>query len=259
MKRRGFTMAELLTAMTLLLITLTLVVAIFGAARKVFETAEEEYVMGSEASGAMRWLRHDLAFTSLSSVRVFPNRREGAGEPPGLSLISADRLGDFGELEISEHGTPRWLKYVYYSLTPDVNNPANSNLLRWEAPIAGQQNTPIPSDVMPARWPQNSAPRTVLRKLLSTGYGVSGGTSPTVVADRSQPGGFQVRFVRHGNAKVAGPAELVDENPTDLHGQSYGSDVVTELVEVSLYFADQSPRTGNWTTMKVSFRIYPQN
>lgn len=252
-------MTELLTAMTLLLITLTIIFAIFGGARKIFETVEDEYIMGSEATGAIRWLRHDLAYTTLSSIRVFPNRTVGAGEPPGLSLISADKVGDFGEFEFSEHGTPKWSKYVYYTLAPDPQHPETSSLLRWEGPIAGAQHAPVPSDSMPARWVQSNLPRTVLRNLLSKGYKVGTGSSSTVELqqDSTQPGGFQVQFVRYGAS--GGKGTLVDQNPTDPGGDRSSPDTTSELVEVTLHFAEQSPRTGNWSTMRVNFRVFPQN
>lgn len=252
MKRRGFTLTELLISLTLLSITTLVLVLVFGGAKNIFQNAEQEYVLGSEASLAMRWLRYELAYSNLATVRAYPNE-QNPREAPGLSFLSADAPGDFGQFQISRHGTPRWQKHVFYTLKPDPQNAAISTLLRWEAPLSPTVGPPAASELLPSQMGGAARPRTVLHNLLSVGYGVT--PQADVDSDPIQPGGFQVSFLRRQSTAVQSATVDSPENPV----QTEDWERATELVEVVLYFANQNAQTGKWSTIRIDFHVFPQN
>ena len=134
-KKRGFTLFELVIYSFLLAVILGIVfrLAIFN--RRTFEKPAASLRIQQDLIAIQKMLRKDLEETHLSTVRIFPSN-PASNEPPGISMISARDI-DNDEIQTTSSGTPYWQKIIYYYVEKDPDRPETGRLVRREGKIAG--------------------------------------------------------------------------------------------------------------------------
>lgn len=231
MKRRGFTLVELLIATIIGGLVMTMAISLYVLTLRRESTDVGLFQLESEVALVVDVMRADFRETNLGSVKL---------DEDGVSFASANPLGELSNMQVSRFGAPQWQKQVYYTLLPTVATPGLSQLMRYEA--AG--------GAIPAPW-QGAFPsdgknnRVITSAMLSKGYHFENNAEGRLrlTSDQKSPGGLSVHFVDKDNS-------LESNLPTP--------DKATRLLQVDLILALLSSE-DKLESAAFSFRVYPRN
>lgn len=250
-RRRGFTLVEILIYAFLSLLILATVTALFSTGRGHYQAASTSFLIGKEAEVGLRWIRADLQGAPLTSIRLYP-RTGFSTEPPGCSFVSA--RGEDGTLQLSDAGVPLWQRHVFYTLVREGNGNTGS-LVRWEKPLAAPAPEPSATAVLPSSL--GGSQRALLRGLAWPGSELEG------LGRLGPGGGFALRFVR----QTPDGEELVEENPADTAARA-ARDPSPEarralaqwrpLLDLQITLASGNSETGATSHMQLPFRVSPR-
>ena len=246
MKRRGFTLIEILLACFIGLIVVSGVITLYTATVTDVDRAESSYGLEQALVTSVKPLIADLRFTTLASVAVYPQSSES--KEVGLSLLSAAPIGDFDKLEISRFGTPNWQKHVFYTLLSETGKEGESRLIRYEQAMSPEAFQLVSSHP-PFQYPQKDpSERVVGRRLLSPGWVTKAGRDGIVglAQEESSPGGFSVSFLQQ------------DGTTTKMNPTQNDSDKSSGVLVVQLTILEDS-ELGKLSSLPFEFRVAPRN
>ena len=233
MRKRGFTIIEILVACMIGAVVSTLAISLYVLSIRRHSSDVGLYELEVDVAQVIDLLRSDLRETNLGSVVVKDN---------ALSFAAATPLGEINNFQLSEYGAPKWQKQVFYGLQPTTEEKGLSRLVRYESKS---------SEGVPRPWsgdfpdPEGQESRILSRHLLSKGYSLKKGDGGllTLQPDDTSTGGFDCRFVTRKN-------ELVTERPEP--------EEATRLVQLQLTLVASSPEEKIEST-SFSFRVFPRN
>ncbi len=230
-KRRGFTLVELIIYFFLSVLVLGLVASMFTVAKRTQQHTYAQYLVGGPIADTIRLLQKELQSTALTSVQAFP--QNGGGERPGMSCASA--FDSDGAFSLSGYGTPHWQKHVFYFINEE------GSLIRWTRDYTDAEkdmHLPVRPTNAPSDHPGGGRP--VMPGLLQ----------PNTEVEKYQPatpyGGFEVGFVRRaGGAESVSPVNPSDSTDYPAH---------TRLVQVTL----RTHGERNPSFSEIKFRVCPR-
>lgn len=245
MKRRGFTLLELVIYVGLGALALGAILSLFMISRSAQQQTYTSSLVSGRVYTALRMLRRDLQETALASIEVYPNANDSA-ENPGLSMAGA-YLGDKPTLEVSAFGAPRWEHTVFYTLKPQTGK--TGTLVRWTKNYDTVNLLPQ-LDLSPPSAIDAATERTLVEDLLLPNLTIEnvgeGGSY-----DSGPQGGLEVSYIRRNNGE-AGEETLTTENPRS--GDAADN---TRLVQVKLkLLRDESHSKPSLFTMVL--RVTPR-
>lgn len=240
----GFTLVEVLIAAMIGLLVISLAVGLFTSTQGRYSEVTESYELEQRVSELVEWLQDDLKQTSLASVVVYPNP-DHKTEPPGLSFASAHPLDQTKQLELTQYGSAKWQKHVYYTLEPDPKQAEMSHLIRYE--LASSQVKPEPSVHLPSLTENSTSRRRVSNVLLSHGYEFEQDGSQGLVPQKKGKavGGFH-------------PAFLLSDGTTSNLNPNQRTELNTSMLVIGLNLA-QPAEGGRWSGQEFQFRVRPRN
>jgi prepilin-type N-terminal cleavage/methylation domain-containing protein len=247
MSRRGFTLIEVLIASFIGLLVLGGVLALFSATAKDVDRAEASYGLEDLLVTAIKPLQTDLRYTTLASVASYPQDNSSTSGQ-GVSLVSADPLGEMGKLQISRFGTPAWQKHVFYTLVSDTSKTGESHLVRYEQALP-KGDFVLVSSHLPYDLPTTNTERIIAKQVLKSGYSLKpkAGGDVTLAQDKSSKGGFQVQFLQtDGTTTSVNPT--ANDDPTKTTG----------VLVVNLTLIETSD-LGKVSALPFEFRVAPRN
>lgn len=254
MRRRGFTLIELIIYTFLSMLILAAVYSLFISGRRNYHAVATSFMIGQEAEVGLRWIRADLQEAALNSIRIYP-RPGHASEPPGVSFMSARSPRD-SLLQISDAGAPAWQKHVFYTLVREGQGPTGS-LVRWEKPVTPAPAVPSATDLLPSSQQDVSRKRVILRGV-AWQYSRLEGRS-----NLGESGGFQLRFVR----QTATGEVLVVESPADAtalaasDSQAANMAILGQhlpLLDLQIALTSGNSETGATSYIQLPFRVSPR-
>lgn len=223
MKRRGFTLIEIVVYFGLAVVALGVILSIFTVATRTQQQTYSQYLVGGSLSTTVRLIRRELQATALSSIM----NEEGV---PGFSCASA--YDNDGKFTLNGYGVPNWQKHVFYRLDDGA-------LIRWSQDMAEVNMLPSPTAIALAEAGGNG--RSVMSGLLPANKAVGS------LFEASPYGGLEISYVR----REEGVDSLSKVNPRD--SEEY--DTHTRLVEVTLRtFEDRSEPDFS----EIRFRVCPR-
>ena len=256
MKRRGFTLIEVIVYLGLFLVIATLLAQVYSLSTQTQRTTASAYAVTGQTDTAMHWLRRDLQQTALASVRSYSG---GAGSSallsPAVTLASA-RVQAGSDLQskllISEYGAPGWAYHVFYGL-PRKAGEQTGTLVRWESAYAPADVNRIPQvATMPRAITQVVQPRVILHNVLCPGQKVERLNGMAAGWPASDWGGFRVEFVRRRGGE-GGEEYFSPQNPSENVKEASDN---SRLIEVELGVCEPSMGAPNFYNLK--FRICPR-
>ncbi len=271
-KNRGFTLTEVIIAMVMGMIILSTIIMIFSYSSRAYDYASFSFSISRETSEAIQWLRKELTETSLGSIRVYPSKQFPA-EKPGFSFASAYDP-DLGGFQFSEAGTPRWDRFVFYSLIPDEKPlgpglPRTGTLYRWVQLMEDPWAFPLATSVLPSKSHKENpgdSIRPILRHVVLPDQDLDGDSK----ADEYE--GFRIMFLRKRKAdsdqeifSATNPVYVTDDdsdnqfNDTGLDDDDFNTATNTRMIQVNLTVMELSDRTGEPNYFMVNFRVSPRN
>jgi hypothetical protein len=258
-KIMGFTLVEIIISSFIAILIMTVALTLLHAGRKAYDYSIHSFYLSEDSYYATEWIKKDLMQSSLSSIRIYPNKNNPL-ENPGVSMISAfdPKSGNF---RFNDYGRPGWQAHVFYTLVPSGHQVElgdktyrSGQLIRWELPLSKENNLPVPSAVLPSLFTQGINKRTIIQSVILPGE--------NIIGDRKLDkfGGFKISFVRRDYG--SGVETLSETNPADISDSDRGSYVTsgnTQLVQVDLVIQEISRTTGQPNVIDLPFRIKPRN
>lgn len=249
MRRRGFTLIELIVYCALVMVIGLAAASLFRLMQGMMVATNVSYLVSRDLEVGLATLRQDLEDAPISSMQVYAPSA-GGGLPPSLVLQTARDAN--GHMVLSPLGVPQWQGWVFYTL--EKTSEVTGDLVRWEQ--AQVTDLPLLATLPPSPVPSTATRRrVVLRSVVLPGAtlpGVSSGGTLTADLD----GGFRVRWVR-----TDGPSySLSPYSPMQVSaGKAPGLDVSgnTRLVEVRVQVFEPSG-TGKASYLSLSFRARPR-
>lgn len=237
MRKRGFTLMEILIYSVLSLVALGVIYALFILARRTAASSFSSYMVGGHTELAISALRRDLSQTALGSITQ-------GKTSPGVSMVSA--LTD--TMQVNPYGAPRWDRHVYYALIGNAGDQTGT-LFRYEDPLPSPNLLPLVSTKDPSSKPGEE--RAALHNVLMPNTKVDN-LQDAAGYTSDKFGGFRVQFVRREGGP-SGKETLVDDNPA-VAGNPEDH---TRLVEVELKILQKSG-FGKPDFYCIKFRVMPQ-
>lgn len=250
---RGFTLVEVLVYSALFLLVGLLLAQMFNLSRKTQRTTASAYAVTGQTDTAIDWIRNDLLYTALGSIRTYPG--SSALLTPAIHMASARVMAGNDEqskLLISEFGAPAWSYHVFYGLRSKPGERTGS-LVRWEVPYPLAEQDRVPKiAIMPTTLNQVPAPRVILQNVLCPRQKVNQLGGLTDGYQASEWGGFRVEFLRRRGGE-GGEEFYSTENPSENVKQAADN---TRLLEVELCVCETSMGAPNFYSIK--FRVNPR-
>lgn len=247
MKRRGFTLSEVLVYGFLALVVMAVVTSVFFTAQRTHQAVSTSYNIGPALSVAVEQIRKDLAGAPLASVSV-------KQDPPGLSFQSSYKLDETSRNVIGDFGVPVWQKWVHYGLDYNPGD-TTANLVRWEE--AGISRVPGLSSSAP--WPPQTTNKRVILRNVAVPNALLDGVGENGRMQLDGWGGFRVQFLR---LDANGDWVAGNDNPRGMleGGQRVSPDQLKGLsrmmeVELKQYMPSSTGR-DNYFSLK--FRVAPR-
>lgn len=241
-RRRGLTLIEMMIACFIGLLVMSAAITLSVVVGKDVDRDESSFSLDQELSECVTYLQHDLRYTTLASVRAYPR---DDGQPSGASMLAAEPLGEFGRVEMSQFGSPRWQKHVFYSLTS--NGDGTARLIRYEQPL-GTEIFDVVSPLLPWTLRNDPSTRVIAKTVVDRGWGMTGSRDSlqTLGSDPTSAGGMKISFLhKDGSTTHLNPSE---DDPT----------LSTGLVQIELQLVDLTD-LGKISMMPFQFRVYPRN
>jgi hypothetical protein len=259
MKRRGFSLIEVIVYCMLVMLVLTAVYAVYFMGARTFNYTSESFQLGADIQAAVVWLRNDLKMSDLGSIVAYPNLAH-PDEPPGVSLESPQSYVEPTHLLLNEAGGPKFDKFVFYTLVPDAAMKNAGVLVRWEQQLKSSDpkySVPHMSDVLPSSRLDHAHERVVLRNVALPHVVVAGGG----IGDLGPHGGFEVSYLQKPTDSAATDYVEVEDNPTQFTDlQKPGlSKLSTPYVQVRLKMLTYTQQTGKEDFFPLRLRITPRN
>ncbi len=247
MKRRGFTLTEVLIYGVLSLLVMGIVASLFFTAQRTHQAVTSSYNIGPGLSIAVEQIRKDLAGAPLASVSV-------KKDPPGLSLQSSYEIDDTTRNVIGDFGVPVWQKWVHYGLDYAPGD-TTAKLVRWEEAGVGR----VPGLSPTAPWPPQTSQKRVILRDVAVPNAVLDGVGGNGQIQLDGWGGFRVQFLRLDNN---GDWVASDDNPSGvLNGGTRVSPAerqgLSRMMEVELK-QYMSSSTGKPNYFSLKFRAAPR-
>ena len=225
LRRRGFTLIELVIYFGLSAMALGVLVSMFIIASRTQQQTYSQYLVGGSLSSTVHLIRRELQATALSSIKVYSDGT------PGFSCASAyDSEGNF---TVNGYGAPHWQKHVFYNLG------SNGSLSRWSKDMPDPNFLPSLTNELPSNL--GSEGRPIMAGMLPANKAVGD------IFPGSPSGGLEVSFVRREN----GVDSLSKVNPAE----SKDYDKHTRLVEVTIRTFEDHSRPD---FSELTFRVCPR-
>lgn len=247
--KRAFTLIEVLIASFIGLLVVGAALALFAVTTRDVDQAQASYGLEQIIVSALKPLQTDLRYSTIASIATYPQDEETSSDlDRGVSMLSAEPLGESGSVDISRFGTPAWQKHVFYTTVPDQTRDGTSHLIRYELPLA-EGNFELVSSHRPYDLPTTNTERVIAKQILRSGYSVklqSGGEVELVQNPQSRTG-FQVEFLQSdGSTTWVNPTRNPD--PT----------LVTAVLVVRLEVLETSD-LGKISSLPFELRVAPRN
>ena len=198
-KKRGFTLTELVISSFIALILITIILTIFFFGRKSYDYSSYSYLVTEETYTAIKWLKRDIAQTSLNSIRVYYDEDKQM-KPIGISMESAiDQKNE--TFTFDKDGTAKWTGHIFYCVEPSGEKLIGNtkikigSLVRWELPLEKDEIStyPIATDILP--WDTKQNRKEANRRIIAKEVILPG--QPLNLDDKKlESVGFRVTFVR---------------------------------------------------------------
>lgn len=269
-KRKGYTLIEMIVYMGMAALLLALVAAFFKISRRQYEASSSSYLIGQEATTAIQWVKRDLQETALSTIRI---TREGSANPgmPSMSMIASGKGDEHRRFAVSRFGTPEWNRHVFYTLDKD------GDLHTWTKPLKDLETPtrflPKPTLADPSDRSNGDNQKVLLREVMQPNQKVQMDGKDAPFPQMTDWGGFKAGFVVYD---ADGKEHVISENPSEISedlvtdpggsvtshdGESLSlSDIKTSrLVEVQFAIKLKGFRENSPSAVMIPLRVCPSH